>query len=191
MRIILNDGTIRFSMDSQMCHNCDEGSSVEFTTGCKPHFFTVRQQSKKNKEIQEQIRQKLLKGGWATGAPLPPAREMAASYDISSSTAYRILVRLAEVGVLWQHRNGRFYAAAARHLVDTVQPFACMLLVCILLRLLLVLNHPAIRRHRLLLLLLLKCLMVGLQSLTFSVCVFVTILSSRHDFRFHSCPRSL
>jgi len=87
----------------------------------------VRQQSPKNIKIQEQIRQKLKRGEWATGAPLPPARELAATYEVSSSTAYRILVRLADEGVLWQHSNGRFYAAEARHLVDTVQPFACML----------------------------------------------------------------
>lgn len=87
----------------------------------------MRQQSKANKKIQAQIHQKLKRGDWATGAPLPPARELAASYGISSSTAYRILVRLADEGALWQHNNGRFYSAAARHLVDTVQPFACML----------------------------------------------------------------
>lgn len=87
----------------------------------------MRQQSKENQAIQRELRQKLRDGEWATGAPLPPARELAASYGISSSTAYRILVRLAKEDMLWQHRNGRFYAAAARHLVDTVQPFACML----------------------------------------------------------------
>jgi len=87
----------------------------------------VRQQSKKNQKIQEQLRNRLKRGEWATGAPLPPARELAAAHDISSSTAYRILIRLVGEGVLWQHSNGRFYAADARHLVDTVQPFACML----------------------------------------------------------------
>jgi len=90
-----------------------------------PH--PVRQQSKKNQKIQEQIRSQLKRGQWATGAPLPPARELADMHGVSSSTAYRILVALTKEGVLWQHSNGRFYAAEAQHLVDTVQPFACML----------------------------------------------------------------
>ena len=87
----------------------------------------MRQQSKENRLIQEQLRSQLKRGEWATGAPLPPARELAKSHGVSSSTAYRILVRLAKDGLLWQHSNGRFYAAEARHLVDTIQPFACML----------------------------------------------------------------
>jgi DNA-binding LacI/PurR family transcriptional regulator len=87
----------------------------------------VRQQSKENRLIQEQLRSKLKRGEWSTGAPLPPARELAKLHGVSSSTAYRILVRLTKDGLLWQHTNGRFYAAEARHLVDTVQPFACML----------------------------------------------------------------
>lgn len=127
MKIFLNDEAIRFSMDSQMCHNCDKTLRSNSRPHVSPHFLAVRQQSKKNQATQEQIRQKLKKGAWATGAPLPPARELATTYGISSSTAYRILVRLAEEGVLWQHSNGRFFAAEARHLVDTVQPFACML----------------------------------------------------------------
>ena len=87
----------------------------------------MRQQSKKNQKIQDQIRARLKKGEWATGAPLPPARELAEDHGVSSSTAYRILVQLMKEGVLWQHSNGRFYAADARYIVDSVQPFACML----------------------------------------------------------------
>jgi len=87
----------------------------------------VRQQSVKNQKIQEEIRKRLNGGEWATGVPLPPARELAEEHEVSSSTAYRILVRLVSEGLLWQHSKGRFYAADARHLVDTVQPFACML----------------------------------------------------------------
>ena len=87
----------------------------------------MRQQSAKNQKIQEEIRQRLEGGEWATGVPLPPARELADEHGVSSSTAYRILVRLVNDGLLWQHSKGRFYAADARHLVDTVQPFACML----------------------------------------------------------------
>ena len=87
----------------------------------------MRQQSAKNQQIQEEIRKRLDGGEWATGVPLPPARELAEEHGVSSSTAYRILVRLVNEGLLWQHSKGRFYAAEARHLVDTVQPFACML----------------------------------------------------------------
>ena len=87
----------------------------------------MRQQSAKNQKIQEEIRKRLDAGEWATGVPLPPARELAEEHGVSSSTAYRILVRLVNEGLLWQHSKGRFYAAEARHLVDTVQPFACML----------------------------------------------------------------
>ena len=87
----------------------------------------MRQQSVKNQKIQEEIRKRLDGGEWATGVPLPPARELAEEHGVSSSTSYRILVRLVNEGLLWQHSNGRFYAADARHLVDSVQPFACML----------------------------------------------------------------
>jgi hypothetical protein len=87
----------------------------------------MRQQSAKNQKIQGEIRKRLNAGDWATGVPLPPARELAEEHGVSSSTAYRILVRLVAEGLLWQHSKGRFYAAEARHLVDTVQPFACML----------------------------------------------------------------
>lgn len=87
----------------------------------------MRQQSAKNQKIQEEVRKRLESGEWATGVPLPPARELAEEHGVSSSTAYRILVRLVNENLLWQHSKGRFYAADARHLVDTVQPFACML----------------------------------------------------------------
>lgn len=106
----------------------EEEALANLRTSLTPIIINiVRQQSAKNQQIQEEIRKRLDRGEWATGVPLPPARELATEHGVSSSTAYRILVRLAEEGVLWQHSKGRFYGADARHLVDTVQPFACML----------------------------------------------------------------
>lgn len=87
----------------------------------------MRKQSKENQRLQAELREQLGAHVWADGQPLPPARELAKRFKVSSSTAYRILVRLTEEKLLWQHHNGRFYAAEARHLVDTVHPFACML----------------------------------------------------------------
>lgn len=46
--------------------------------------------------------------------PLPTVRELGRKYDVSYATISRILQRLTQEAVVWQHPNGRFYPMSAR-----------------------------------------------------------------------------
>lgn len=51
-----------------------------------------------------------------TEGPLPTVRELGEKHDVSYATISRILQRLSQEAVVWQHPNGRFYPSSAeRH----------------------------------------------------------------------------
>lgn len=64
---------------------------------------------------------------WPVEKPLPTTRELAASFKVSATTAYRLLHALAVSAKLWQHPSGRFYLPGARALLDRPQPVACLI----------------------------------------------------------------
>lgn len=52
--------------------------------------------------------------GDGTDLPLPTVRELGKAYDVSYATISRILQRLSQEAVVWQHPNGRFYPVSSR-----------------------------------------------------------------------------
>lgn len=87
----------------------------------------MRRPSAKNREFEETIRRQLTSGALEAGAPLPPTRELAEEHGLSSSTVYRILLRLTAEKLLAQHSNGRFLPASNAPSSGPSQPFACLL----------------------------------------------------------------
>lgn len=59
--------------------------------------------------------------------PLPTTREIARQCGTSNATVQRVLSRLAAQGVLWRKENGRYYAGAARFLLEKPKPIGCLL----------------------------------------------------------------
>jgi DNA-binding LacI/PurR family transcriptional regulator len=54
--------------------------------------------------------------------PLPSVRSLAQRMDVSYATISRIMSRLGQELVVWQHPNGRFYPASAREHVSKALP---------------------------------------------------------------------
>jgi DNA-binding LacI/PurR family transcriptional regulator len=46
--------------------------------------------------------------------PLPTSRDLGRQWGLCHSTVFRILVELSHEGIVWQHPNGRFFAASSR-----------------------------------------------------------------------------
>lgn len=59
--------------------------------------------------------------------PLPTTRELGRQFSISHATAYRVLWRLADAGLLWRRDNGRFYPPSSRQLYEQKPPLTCLL----------------------------------------------------------------
>lgn len=59
---------------------------------------------------------------------LPTTRSIGRKLGVANTTAFRVLQRMVAGGVLWQHpTSGRFYAPAARALLDRPKPVACLI----------------------------------------------------------------
>ncbi len=59
--------------------------------------------------------------------PLPPVRELGERFGLSHATAFRLLSRLEEEGVVWRAPNGRFHPFLAGRLHAQPLPLAAML----------------------------------------------------------------
>jgi DNA-binding LacI/PurR family transcriptional regulator len=65
------------------------------------------------RSAEKEIR-RLAELGDGTDQPLPTVRELGKAYDVSYATISRILQRLSQEAVVWQHPNGRFYPVSSR-----------------------------------------------------------------------------
>lgn len=62
-----------------------------------------------------------------TLSPLPTTRALGEKFRTSHGTAFRILRRLEQQGLVWRHANGRFYPAWARRALERPKPLAVLL----------------------------------------------------------------
>jgi len=66
------------------------------------------------RSAEVELRRLATLAGSGVDEPLPTVRELGRKYDVSYATISRILQRLAQEAIVWQHPNGRFYPMEAR-----------------------------------------------------------------------------
>lgn len=89
----------------------------------------MRKPSRKHRDFEHLIRRKIAGEGFQEGDPLPPTRDFAKSSGLSTSTVYRVLVKLTDENLLRQSANGRFYPNEEERdrKATSNQSFACLL----------------------------------------------------------------
>lgn len=70
------------------------------------------------RSAEKEIRRLAALGDERGDEPLPTVRELGRAYDVSYATISRILQRLSQEAVVWQHPNGRFYPVSARQRIS-------------------------------------------------------------------------
>ncbi len=70
------------------------------------------------RSAEAELRRLATVAGSGVDEPLPTVRELGRQYDVSYATVSRILQRLAQEAIVWQHPNGRFYPMAARQRIS-------------------------------------------------------------------------